>query len=153
MAEEKKTIEQPSVQMQEILDAVLSEQPTDFMFRGKRHTIGWLKKGAIRKFTHIAMTEKNPDKRNVKICTVLLLNNFWKILFGYWVCWRWFYYVCDLDDVEVLRVVDIAKKKIPSTSSSLLTILLTGMTDVMMTMTKSDVKATQAAPAGEQPTA
>ena len=85
----------------------------------------------------------------MKICVVLLLNNIWKIRFFYPLYWRWLYYVCDLDDVEILRVVDVCKKKIPSAASSLLTILATGMTDVMMTMTKSEAKAIQAGQAGE----
>lgn len=150
MAEDK--IEQPDVQLQMVLDSVLAEEPTDVMFRGKRHSIGWLKKGAMRKFSHICMKEKNDSKRNAKICVVVLLNNFWKIKLFYWAWWRWLYYVCDLDDVEVLRVVDVAKKKIPSTASSLLTILATGMTDLMMTMTKKEVSAIQAEQAGAQPT-
>ena len=149
MAEVNK-IEQPELKLQELLDSIMSEEPTEFMFRGKRHSVGWLKKGAVRKFTHITMKEKDGSKRNVKICVILLLNNIWKIRFFYWAYWRWLYYICDLDDVEVLRVVDVCKKKIPSVASSLLTILATGMTDLMMTMTKSEAKAIQAGRAGEE---
>jgi hypothetical protein len=151
MAEGNK-IEQPELQLQMLLDNVLSEEPTDVMFRGKRHTVGWLKKGSMRKFSHICMKEENADKRNVKVCVVLLLNNIWKIRLLYWIWWRWLYYVCDLDDVEVLRVVDVAKKKIPSAASSLLTILATGMTDLMMTMTRKEASATQAGQVGVPPT-
>ena len=149
MAEVNK-VEQPELKLQELLDSIMSEEPTEFMFRGKRHSVGWLKKGAVRKFTHITMKEKDGSKRNVKICVILLLNNIWKIRFFYWAYWRWLYYICDLDDVEVLRVVDVCKKKIPSVASSLLTILATGMTDLMMTMTKSEAKAIQAGRAGEE---
>ena len=148
MAENMK-IEQPEIKLQELLDSIMSEEPTEFMFRGKRHKVGWLKKGAVRKFTHITLKEKDEAKRNVKICVVLLLNNIWKIRFFYPLYWRWLYYVCDLDDVEILRVVDVCKKKIPSLASSLLTILATGMTDAMMTMTKSEAEAIQAGRAGE----
>ena len=149
MAEVNK-VEQPELKLQELLDSIMSEEPTEFMFRGKRHSVGWLKKGAVRKFTHIKMKEKDESKRNVKICVILLLNNIWKIRFFYWAYWRWLYYICDLDDGEVLRVVDVCKKKIPSVASSLLTILATGMTDLMMTMTKSEAKAIQAGRAGEE---
>ena len=149
MAELNK-VEQPELKLQELLDSIMSEEPTEFMFRGKRHSVGWLKKGAVRKFTHITMKEKDESKRNVKICVILLLNNIWKIRFFYWAYWRWLYYICDLDDVEVLRVGDVKKKKIPSVASSLLTILATGMTDLMMTMTKSEAKAIQAGRAGEE---
>ena len=149
MAEVNK-VEQPELKLQELLDSIMSEEPTEFMFRGKRHSVGWLKKGAVRKFTHITMKEKDESKRNVKICVILLLNNIWKIRFFYWAYWRWLYYICDLDDVEVLRVVDVCKKKIPSAASSLLTILATGTPDVMMTMTKSEAKAIQAGRVGEE---
>ena len=95
--------------------------------------------------------EKNEWKRNVKICVCILLNNIWKIRFLYWIYWRWLYYIKDVDVADVLRVLDVSKKKIPSNAFSLATILATGMTDVMMTMTRSEAKAIQAEQAGEQP--
>lgn len=150
MAEEKK-IEQPSVDLQEMLDSVIGDTPTEVVFRGKKHRIGWLRKGTMRRCTHIKIKEKNGWKRNVKICVCILLNNIWKIRAFYWLYWRWLYYIKDVDVVEVLKVLDVSKKKIPSNAFSLTTILATGMTDVMMTMTRSEVKAIQAEQAGEQP--
>ena len=150
MAEEKK-IEQPSVDLQELLDSVLHDEPTEFVFRGKKHKLGWLRKGTMSRCSHIRTKEKNEWKRNVKICVCILLNNIWKIRFMYWIYWRWLYYIKDVDVAEVLRVLDVSKKKIPSNAFSLATILATGMTDVMMTMTRSEAKAIQAEQAGEQP--
>lgn len=150
MAEEKK-IEQPQVDLQEMLDSVLRDEPTEFVFRGKKRKLGWLRKGTMTKCSHIQLKEKNEWKRNVKMCVCILLNNIWKIRFFYAIYWRWLYYVKDIDVTEVLRVLDVSKKKIPSTAFSLATILATGMTDVMMTMTRSEAKAAQAGQAGEQP--
>jgi hypothetical protein len=141
-------IEQPDNQLQDLLDSVLAEEPTEFTFRGKKHMMGWLKKGAVRKFSHVIMKEKNEGKRNAKIAAILLLNNIWKIRFTYWLLWRYYYYIIDLDDAEVLRVVEIAKKKMPSTPSTLITILATAMTDLMMTMTKKEVQAIHHGQAG-----
>ena len=149
MAEEKK-IEQPTVDLQEMLDSVIGDTPTEVVFRGKKHSVGWLRKGTMRRCTRIKMKEKNEWKRNVKICVCILLNNIWKIRAFYWLYWRWLYYIKDVDVVEVLKVLDVSKKKIPSNAFSLATILTTGMTDVMMTMTRSEAKAIQAEPAGEQ---
>ena len=149
MGEEKK-IEQPSVDLQELLDSVLHDEPTEFVFRGKKHKLGWLRKGTMGRCSHIRAKEKNEWKRNVKICVCILLNNIWKIRFLYWIYWRWLYYIKDVDIADVLRVLDVSKKKIPSNAFSLATILATGMTDVMMTMTRSEAKAIQAEPAGEQ---
>ena len=150
MADEKK-IEQPQVDLQKLLDDVLSEEPTELVFIGKKRKIGWLHKGTMRKCSHIAIKEKDEWKRNVKICVAILLNNVWKIRFKYWFVWRWLYYVKDVDVAEVLNVLDKSKKKIPSNAFSLATILATGMTDGMMTMTRSEAKAIQAEQAGEQP--
>lgn len=151
MAEEKK-IEQPDVKLQEMLDSVLSDEPCEFVFLGKKRKLGWLRKGTMRRCSHIQAKEKNEWKRNVKVCVCILLNNIWKIRAFYWFYWRWLYYIKDIDIAEVLRVLDVSKKKIPSGAFSLATILVTGMTDVMMTMTRSEVKAIQAEQAGEQPT-
>ena len=151
MAEEKK-IEQPNVDLQEMLDSVISDGPTEFVFMGKKRKIGWLRKGTMRKCSHIALKEKNEWKRNVKVCVAILLNNVWKIKFAYWFWWRWLYYIKDVDVVEVLNVLDKSKKKIPSNAFSLATILATGMTDLMMSMTKTEARAIQAGQAGERPT-
>ena len=150
MAEEKK-IEQPSVDIQKLLDSILHDEPTEFVFRGKKHKIGWLHKGTMSKCSHIVMKEDNEWKRNVKVCVCILLNNVWKIRFMYWFYWRWLYYIKDIGADEVLAVLDETKKKIPSSVFSLTTILATEMTEVMMTMTKSEVKASQAEQRGEQP--
>lgn len=149
MAEEKK-IEQPQVDLQKLLDDVLSAEPAELVFMGKKHKIGWLHKGTMRKCSSISVNEKDEWKRNVKICVAILLNNVWKIRFAYWFLWRWLYYIKDVDVVEVLNVLDKSKKKIPSNAFSLATILATGMTDLMMSMTKKEAKATQAERAGEQ---
>lgn len=148
----EKTIEQPQVQAQELMDDILAAEPTEFMFRGKRKKIGWLRNYTVRRFTHVAVKEENEEKKAVKLCAILLLNNMWAIRFCYWFYWRWLFYICDLDMVEVLRVVDVAKKKIPSAASMLITILATGMSDLMMSMTKTEREAIQAAPHGAQPT-
>ena len=150
--EKDKKIEQPTAQMQELLDDILSAEPTEFMFRGKRRKMGWLKNYTVRRFTHVTMKEKNEEKKAVKLCSILLLNDMWKIRTFYWAYWRWMYYVSDFNMVELLSIMDIAKKKIPSAASMLLTILTTGMSDLMMTMTKKERAAIPAAPHGEQPT-
>ena len=88
-------------------------------------------------------------KKRIKQCAVVQLNNVWKIRFFYWILWRYYYYIIDLDVWEVLGVLNVAKKKIQSTAFQLTTILATAMTDAMMTMTKAEVERIQAEQAGE----
>lgn len=150
MLEEKK-IEQPKVDIQQVLDSIIHDGPTEFVFRGKKYKLSWLRNGTMSKCSNIVAREKNEWKRNVKVCVAILLNNVWKIRFFYWFYWRWLYYVKDVDIVEVLNVLDKSKKKIPSDAFSLATMLATGMTELMMTMTKKEAKAIQAEQVGEQP--
>lgn len=146
----EKNIEQPGIELQNVLDDILSETPTEYIFRGKKRKLGWLHKGTTRKFTHIELKEKNEWKKRVKQCAVVQLNNVWKIRFFYWLLWRYYYYVIDLDVWEVLGVLNVAKKKIQSTAFQLTTILATAMTDAMMTMTKVEAERTRAGQAGEE---
>lgn len=148
-----KKIEQPNVELQEVLDDILNETPTEYTFRGKKRMLGWLHKGTTRKFTHIELKEKNEWKKRIKQCAVVQLNNVWKIRFFYWLLWRYYYYIIDLDVWEVLGVLNIAKKKIQSAAFQLTTILATAMTDAMMTMTKAEAEHIQAEQAGEERTA
>ena len=145
-----KKIEQPNVELQEVLDDILNETPTEYTFRGKKRMLGWLHKGTTRKFTHIELKEKNEWKKRIKQCAVVQLNNVWKIRFFYWLLWRYYYYIIDLDVWEVLGVLNVAKKKIQSTAFQLTTILATAMTDAMMTMTKAEAEHIQAEQAGEE---
>lgn len=145
-----KKIEQPNVELQEVLDDILNETPTEYTFRGKKRMLGWLHKGTTRKFTHIELKEKNEWKKRIKQCAVVQLNNVWKIRFFYWLLWRYYYYIIDLDVWEVLGVLNVAKKKIQSAAFQLTTILATAMTDAMMTMTKAEAEHIQAGQAGEE---
>ena len=145
-----KKIEQPNVELQEVLDDILNETPTEYTFRGKKRMLGWLHKGTTRKFTHIELKEKNEWKKRIKQCAIVQLNNVWKIRFFYWLLWRYYYYIIDLDVWEVLGVLNVAKKKIQSAAFQLTTILATAMTDAMMTMTKAEAEHIQAEQAGEE---
>lgn len=145
-----KKIEQPNVELQEVLDDILNETPTEYTFRGEKRMLGWLHKGTTRKFTHIELKEKNEWKKRIKQCAVVQLNNVWKIRFFYWLLWRYYYYIIDLDVWEVLGVLNVAKKKIQSAAFQLTTILATAMTDAMMTMTKAEAEHIQAEQAGEE---
>lgn len=147
---DNKDIKQPELLYKEALDNIMSEEPTEVTFCGHKHKIGWLHNGTNRKFSHVMIKEKNLNKRNVKVCTIILLNNVFKIFFFYWAYWRYLYYIKDLDEVEILKVMDVAKKKIQQNPFSLVTILSIGMMDTMMTMTKMEAKACQAERSGEQ---
>lgn len=155
MAEEKK-IEQPTIELQQIIDSIMEAKPEDVVVNGKKYSIGWLHNGTTRKFSHIMLTEEDPWKRNVKVVACVLLNHrygivTWLLLhLWYWIYWRWLFYVVDIDQVDVLGVLDASKKKIQSEPLAIATILATGAMDTMMTMTRHELG--RAAQGGVVPT-
>ena len=154
MAKEKK-IEQPKADLQLLISELMEQESETVAILGHKHTITWIKKRTMRKFSHIMLKEKDAWKRNVKVCACVLLNRkngllTWFLL-NFWYCiyWRWLYYVKDIDQVEVMGVLDASKKKIQSSPLAVATILATAMMDTMMMMAKHEVG--QAEQAGELP--
>ena len=147
---------QPGQDVQELLSALMEQEPEKVVFCGKKYRIGWLHNSNTRKFSHIMLKDKNPWRRNVKVCACVLLNHRWGLftwfLLNVWygIYWRWLYYVRDIDQVEVMAVLDAAKKKIQSEPLAMSTILATAMMDTMMMMARHE--SGQAAPAGVRPT-
>jgi len=144
MAEEKK-IEQPSFELQQLIDGLMEAEPETVVVNGKKRCIGWLHNGVTRKFSHIMLKEEDPWKRNVKIVACILLNHRYGLVtwllehLWYWIYWRWLYYVVDIDQVDVMGVLNASKKKIQSEPLAVATILATGVMDTMMTMTRREL--------------
>jgi hypothetical protein len=54
--------------------------------------------------------------------------------------WRWFFYIKQYGDHELMKVIAVGKKKIPVEDYLTATIYLTAMKDTMMTMTKEEAE-------------
>ena len=138
-------IKQPTIDMQELLSNMIEQEPEKVTLCGKEYRIGWLHNRNVRKFSHIMLKEKDPWRRNVKVCACVLLNHRWGLLtwfllnVWYGFFWRWLYYVRDIDQVEVAAVLDCAKKKIQQEPLAMSTILATEMMDTMMMMARHEV--------------
>lgn len=153
-------MEQPKFEMQKALDEILEATPTEVEFDGRTLSIGWLRHYAQRKVTHLMLTAKKDEnedkvdadwKRNVQIASILILGRKWKIVFFHWLYWRWLYYMKDIDHVDVLRVLDVCKKKVQLAPSLMCTMLAVGLMDTMMTMASHEL--TQAGQGGVLATA
>lgn len=151
-------IEQPKIDLQKELDDILNAKPEEVTINNKTYTINWMRNATSRKISSIVVNEDNEWKRNVKVCAAILCNsslgivNALKLIFWFPIYWRYLYYIQDLDMVDVLAVLDVAKKKLQLNAFVLVTILVTEMNDLMMTMTRKEVKRFQAEQGGERPT-
>lgn len=147
----EKDPQQALADFEQALNDLIEKKPETIEFCGKKKKVGWLGYKTARKISDVCKTEKDEAKRNVKICVLVFLNNVfpWFRWLLYPIRWRWMYYCKDLNDVEILKVVYVAKKKVPREASDAITILTTVMTDLGMTRTREEVNAGRAAHPGE----
>lgn len=137
-----KTIEMPSLEDEQLLNEVMEDSLTEVSIKGtnKKYRIGWLKKGTMRKMTSVALEKGKDDTLSAKIAALIILNNYWKIKFFYPILWRWFFYVKEYTDEQLSEILATGKKKVPYIPFLTNTILVTGMRDTMMTMTKEEAE-------------
>lgn len=144
MEKEKKNIAQPNLDEQKELDALLNHSVTYVEVRGKKWECAPLYNGTLRAMTHVVLNEKEEDKVNVKCAALFRLNNFFKIKLFFWILWRWMYYVKEYRNDELLPYLAECKKKVGLEDYIYSTILVTGMKDTVMSMTREEVEHIQA---------
>ena len=74
------------------------------------------------------------------MCSRYHFERILKIKFFYPFLWRWFFYIKQYGDHELMKVIAVGKKKIPVEDYLTATIYLTAMKDTMMTMTKEEAE-------------
>lgn len=137
-----KKIEMPSVEDEQLLNDVMEDSADEVAIKGtnKKYKIGWLKKGTMRKITAVALEENKDDMLSAKTSALIILNNYWKIKLFYPILWRWFFYVKEYTDDQLSEILAVGKKKVPYVAFLTNTILVTGMKDTIMTMTKKEAE-------------
>lgn len=137
-----KNIEMPSIEDEQLLNDVIEDSTTEVSIKDTKKTyrIGWMKKGTMRKISSVALEKGNDDTLSAKTAALILLNNYWKIKFFYPILWRWFFYVKEYTDEQLSEIIAVGKKKVPYIAFLTNTILVTGMKDTIMTMTKEEAE-------------
>ena len=137
----KKNITQPSKQDEKELNSIIKNQYDTMKLRGKDVKIYWLGYFAIRKMTDVMINEKEDEQSVLCKCVAAIkLNGYWKIKFLWWFVWRWYFYVKQYTEQELLPIVECAKKKVPLEPYLTATILLTAMKDTAMQMTRKEAE-------------
>lgn len=137
-----KTIEMPSIEDEQLLNDVMEDSVDEAEIKGtgKKYKIGWMKKGTLRKISSVALEKGKDDTLSAKTAALIILNNYWKIKFFYPVLWRWFFYIKEYTDDQLAEILAVGKKKVPYIAFLTNTILVTGMRDTIMTMTKEEAE-------------
>lgn len=135
-------MEQPNNATQAKLNDILEDGKETVEIRGKKFSIGWIKKGIIRKLSDTIITCKKEDELSARCASLVLLNSYWKVFFFHQIYWRhlWRKY----SDEELLGIFMVAKKKVDLQTQAYFTntIYLIGMKDTMMTMTRKEAERT-----------
>lgn len=145
MANKVKTIEQPTHEDEKELDDILEATKSKVFVRGKEWAVSPLRNGTKRKITSIMLSDGKDDTVSCKCAAALRLNDYWGIKFLYWFLWRWFFYVRQYRDEELVEYISECKKKVGVEGYVIATTLLTGMKDTIMAMTREEVERFQAA--------
>lgn len=135
----KKVVNQPTRESEKLQRSIINNDGTDVVVRGHTFKVRWIHRHTLQKVTDIALADGNDLKASCQTCAAIILNNYWKIKFLYWFLWRWFYYVKEYTDEELMPILDAAQKKSPLTSYYQITTYLIGMKTTMMAMTKEEV--------------
>lgn len=131
-----------NIQHERELSSIANNEKDVVIVGGKKRHIGWLKRGALRKFTSIMIDAKTDAKSesqvSCKLAAVVVLNGFFKIKFFYPFLWRWYYYIKQYDDSVLLPIIEMGKKKVQLTEYYSIMMLAQGLKDTHQTMTREE---------------
>lgn len=134
------TIEQPSVDVQKMLDELLESEPEVVRIDGRKTRIGWLHKDTERRLSHVMLKDGDIEKKVVKWYSLVRLDMrsgflTWFLGVFYGLYWRWLWYVKRERGTRFqMEVIAASKKKIQERSEAfaLSTVLMIGAMDTMM---------------------
>ncbi len=152
-------IEQPTIDSQQIYLSLISNDAEDVQIlrTKKKYKVRWLKNGQLQKLTRLLLHKKSVDsdkttgsdvmdailednKLACKAAAIILLDGFWKIKFRYWYLWRWFYYIRQYDNIQLMPILEVGKKKVPLKQFYGTITSLTEAKDTLMRMTAREVE-------------
>lgn len=164
MKEEDKeqVLEQPTLDMQQLYLSLISNdaEEVEILRTKKKYKVRWLKNGQLEKLTRLLLHKGKLDgteqttgnavmdeiledaKLACKAAAIILLDGYWKLKFRYWLLWRWFYYVKQYDNMQLHKILEAGKKKVPVHQFFVTIMSLTEAKDSLMKMRVKEAEAT-----------
>lgn len=128
------------------LNSILDDKKDVVRLRGRKKSIGWIRNATLRKMTDIQVDKRENAKIESqipsKLAACIVLNDFFKLKFFYAITWRWYYYIRQYSNEELLPIIEMGKKKVMVTPYYSIMILAQDTKDTHQTMTRSEVERT-----------
>lgn len=153
-------VEQPSLDAQQLYLSLIGNDAEEvgILRTKKKYRIRWLKNGQLEKLTRLLLHKKTIDNDRTtgsevmdailednrlacKAAAVIILDGFWKLKFRYWFLWRWFYYIRQYDNIQLVGILETGKKKVPLRQFYKTITSLTEAKDTLMRMRTEEVEA------------
>lgn len=154
-------IEQPTLDAQQLYLALINNdaEEVEILRTKKKYKIRWLKNGQLEKLTRLLLHKKTLDENTstgsdvmdailedsklaCKAAAIIILDGYWKLKFRYWYLWRWFYYVRQYDNIQLDKILEVGKKKVPQMQFFRTIMSLTEARDSLMRMRAKEVEVT-----------
>ncbi len=161
---EEPKIEQPGLNAQQEYLSMINDDPTviEIPRTTKKYKLHWLKNGQLVKLSRLLLRKRKNDtpgadettgvdyldailednKLACKAAAIYILNGYWKVTLKYWFLWRWFYYVRQYDNVQLLPILQEGKKKVPLIQFFNTTTYLIGAKGTLMQMRTEEAEHT-----------
>ena len=152
-------VEQPSIDIQQLYLSLVSNdaEEVDILRTKKKYKIRWLKNGQLEKLTRLLLHKKTLDEKKTtgsdvmdailedcklacKASAIIILDGYWKLKFRYWFLWRWFYYIRQYDNIQLSKILEKKKKKVPLRQFYGTIMSLTEAKDTLMRMRTEEVE-------------
>jgi hypothetical protein len=159
--EKEPNVEQPSVESQRTYASLRDNDATVVSILGtkKKYRIRWLKNGQIDRLSRLLIRKGETDNEDgskdspldaiiedsklaCKAAAIYILDGYWKLKFRYWYLWRWFYYVRQYDNIQLDKILEVGKKKVPQMQFFRTIMSLTEARDSLMRMRAKEVEVT-----------
>lgn len=153
-------VEQPSLDVQQLYLSLISNdaEEVEILRTKKKYKIRWLKNGQLEKLTRLLLHKKTIDEQKTtgsdvmdailedtklacKAAAIIILDGYWKLKFRYWFMWRWFYYIKQYDNIQLIKILEVGKKKVPLKQFYWTITSLTEAKDTLMRMRTEEVEA------------
>lgn len=153
-------VEQPSLDIQQLYLSLISNdaEEVEILRTKKKYKIRWLKNGQLEKLTRLLLHKKTIDEQKTtgsdvmdailedtklacKAAAIIILDGYWKLKFRYWFMWRWFYYIKQYDNIQLIKILEVGKKKVPLKQFYGTITSLTEAKDTLMRMRTEEVEA------------